>query len=186
MDNLPDVVYFKDRECHFIHVNKSLASQFGLASPAEAIGKTDFDFFLPEHARNAFEDEREIMRTGKPIVGKEEKELWPDGRVTWASTTKMPLHDTSGNIIGTFGVSRDITERERSADSLRESEERFRATFEDAGIGMALVDTHGRAFKTNSAFRKMLGYSEEEVCAMLFTEYTHPDDRDLDWNLYSS
>jgi two-component system, cell cycle sensor histidine kinase and response regulator CckA len=185
MDNLPDVVYFKDWEGRFLQINQAMAERFGLAHPFEAIGKTDFDFFSPEHANAAHEDEMEIIRSGKPIVGKEERETWPDGRATWALTTKMPLRDAGGTIIGTFGVSRDITERKRSAESLRESEERFRATFEDAGIGMALVDTHGKAFKTNSAFRKLLRYSEEEVCSMPFTEYTHPHDRALDWDLYS-
>ncbi len=185
MDNLPDVVYFKDWEGRFLQINQALARRFGLAHPFEAIGKTDFDFFSPEHANVAHEDELEIIRSGRPMVGKEEMETWRDGQITWALTTKMPLRDSGGNIIGTFGISRDITERKQSAESLRESEERFRATFEDAGIGMALVDTHGKAFKTNAAFRKLLGYSEEEVCSMPFTEYTHPHDRALDWDLYS-
>ena len=127
----------------------------------------------------------EILRTGQPMVGKEEKGIWPDGHVTWVSTTKMPLRDANGNIIGTFGVSRDITERKRAEEALRESEERFRATFENAGIGMALVDMQGHPLKSNAALRQMLGYSEEELSRMVFTEYTHPDDRDLDWRLFS-
>ncbi len=69
--------------------------------------------------------------------------------------------------------------------SLRESEERFRATFENAGVGMALVDLQGHPIKSNPALRQMLGYSEEELSRMAFTEFTHPDDRDLDWGLFS-
>jgi signal transduction histidine kinase len=80
-----------------------------LGSADEAIGKSDFDFFGEEHARPAFEDEQEIMRTGRPIIGKTEKETWLDGHVTWALTSKMPLYDDHGQIIGTFGVSKDIT-----------------------------------------------------------------------------
>jgi PAS domain S-box-containing protein len=185
MDNLPDVVYFKDWEGRFLQINQSLARRFGLANPVEAIGKTDFDFYLPEHAMPAQADELEIIRSGKPIVGKEEKEVWPDGRVTWVFTTKMPLRDAGGRIVGTFGVSRDITDRKQAAELLRESEERFRATFEDAGIGMALVDMEGRSFKTNAMLRRMLGYSDEEFSRLAFTEFTHPDDRNLDWEQFS-
>ena len=185
MDNLPDVIYFKDRESRFTRINKALAKQHGLSDPAQAVSKTDFDFFTAEHAQEAYKDELDIIRTGQPIVGKEEKETWADGHITWVSSTKMPLLDVSGNVTGTFGISRDITGRKRAEESLRESEERFRATFENAGIGMALVDMEGRPFKTNAALRQMLDYSEEELSRTPFTEYTHPDDRGLDWGLYS-
>jgi two-component system, sensor histidine kinase and response regulator len=113
MDNLPDVIYFKDRESRFTRINKAHAKEFGLNDPAQAVGKTDFDFFTGEHAQQAFADEQEIIRTGQPMLAKEEKETWPDGRETWVSTTKMPLRDANGNILGTFGVSRDITERKQ-------------------------------------------------------------------------
>ncbi|MFZ0964579.1 MAG: PAS domain S-box protein, partial [Terriglobia bacterium] len=118
MDNLPDVIYFKDRESRFTRINRAHAKQFGLSDPAQAAGKTDFDFFTAEHAQPAYADEQEIIRTGQPMVGKEEKETWPDGRVTWVSTTKMPLRDAHGNILGTFGVSRDITDRKRAETQL--------------------------------------------------------------------
>jgi PAS domain S-box-containing protein len=114
MDNLPDVIYFKDRESRFTRINKALAKSFGLSDPVQAMGKTDFDFFTDEHAQQAFADEQEIIRTGQPMLGKEEKETWPDGHVTWASSTKMPLRDARGNIIGTFGVSRDVSERKQA------------------------------------------------------------------------
>jgi PAS domain S-box-containing protein len=109
MDHLPDSIWFKDTSSRFLRVNKSLARFFGLADPAEAVGKTDFDFFTEEHARPRFADEQEVMRTGQPVVGKEEWETWPDGRDRWVSTTKMPFYDKDGKVIGTFGVSRDIT-----------------------------------------------------------------------------
>jgi PAS domain S-box-containing protein len=118
MEAFPDHIYFKDRESRFIRVNKAMAAVFKLQDPADAIGKTDFDFFLPEHARQAFEDEKQIMRTGESLVGREEKETWPDGSVTWASTTKLPLRDASGTIIGTFGLSRDITDRKAAEQAL--------------------------------------------------------------------
>jgi signal transduction histidine kinase len=74
------------------------------------VGKSDFDVFSEEHARPAFEDEQNIIRTGVPIIGKVEKEVWIDGRPdSWALTTKMPLHGRDGKIIGTFGITKDIS-----------------------------------------------------------------------------
>jgi len=117
MDNLPDAVYFKDTESRFIRINKTQANRFGL-DPAQAVGKSDFDFFTEEHARPAYEDEQEIIRTGQPLLNLEEKETWPDRPDTWVATTKLPLRDHAGNIIGTFGVSRDITDRKRAEEAL--------------------------------------------------------------------
>ena len=119
IDSVPDSIYFKDSDSRFIRVNKALANAFGLDDPAQAVGKSDFDFFTADHAQSAFTDEQEIIRTGQAMMVKEEKETWPDGRVTWASSTKMPLRDSNGNIVGTFGISRDITRRRRTEEELR-------------------------------------------------------------------
>ncbi len=123
MDNVPDNIYFKDANSRFTKINRALTRGFGLDDPAKALGKTDFDFFTEEHARPAFEDEQEIMRSGRPLVAKEEEETWSDGKVRWVSTTKMPLRDEKGKVIGTFGVSRDITDRKRAEQQLKRTAE---------------------------------------------------------------
>jgi len=128
MDNIPDVIYFKDTDSRFTRINKAHADLFGLSDPEQAEGKTDFDFFTDEHAQQAYADEQEIVRSGQPLVGIEEKETWPDGRETWVSTTKMPLRDGQGQIIGTFGISRDMTERKRG----EEQRQRYAAELERA------------------------------------------------------
>jgi PAS domain S-box-containing protein len=121
LNNLPDRIYFKDEKSRFIRISKAVAEQFKLKSFKEGIGKTDFDFFAPEHASVALKDEQEIMRTGESILGKVEKEILPDGSVTWAFTSKFPLKDKRGRIVGNFGISRDITEQKRAEEKLQQA-----------------------------------------------------------------
>jgi PAS domain S-box-containing protein len=113
MDYTPDSIYFKDRDSRFIRISRALAQRFGLEDPAQAVGRSDFDFFSREHAQQAFEDEQAILREGRPIT-KEERETWADRPDTWVTTTKVPLKDASGQPVGTFGISRDITARKRA------------------------------------------------------------------------
>lgn len=163
MDNMPDSIYFKDLDSRFTRINRALADAFGLGDPSEAIGKTDADFFTEEHARQAYEDEQEVIRTGQAMVGKREKETWPGGRETWVSTTKVPLRDDAGRIIGTFGMSRNITERIRADQALRESEDLLRATLESTADGILVVDEKGRVTHTNARFAQMWGIPEKLI-----------------------
>ncbi len=114
LDTIPDSLYFKDRESRFLRISRAQAGRFGLANPDDAIGKSDADIFTEEHARQAMADERRIMETGQPMVARVEKLTWPDRDDTWVSSTKMPLRDNDGQIVGTFGISRDITELKRT------------------------------------------------------------------------
>ncbi len=100
-----------------------MAQRFGLTDPSEAIGKTDRDFFTQPHAAQARKDEEALMDSGEPILELEEQETWPDGRVTWAATTKMPLRNEKGELVGTFGISRDITQRRQAEMALVEAKE---------------------------------------------------------------
>ena len=109
MDYSPDYIYFKDKKSRFIRISKTMAKAFGFGSPEKAIGKSDFDIFTDEHARPAYNDEMEIIKTGKPIKNKIEKETREGGKVSWVTTTKMPLVSEDGEIIGTFGISSDIS-----------------------------------------------------------------------------
>jgi PAS domain S-box-containing protein len=119
MDSIPDSVYFKDLDNRFIRVNRATAIKFGFTDPQELIGKSDFDFFAPEVARLGDDQEKEIIRTGIPVIGDEEMEVWPNKPATWISTTKMALKDEKGVIIGTFGVVRDITDRKRQEEEIK-------------------------------------------------------------------
>jgi PAS domain S-box-containing protein/putative nucleotidyltransferase with HDIG domain len=117
LDNIPDAVYFKDKRNRIIKVNKFYAKGVGL-NPEEIVGKSDFDFFPYDQAKKMFEDDNYVLRTGKPIVGKIERTLLPDGSWNQVITTKIPMYDREGKIIGTMGITRDMTayahlERER-------------------------------------------------------------------------
>ena len=119
MDNVPAYIYFKDRESRFIRINNAHAQSLGLNDAGQAVGKTDFNFFTDEHAKQTYEDEQLIIETGQ-LISKEERETRYDFPDTWVSTTKMPLRDKDDNIIGTLGISVDITERKRAEKKLGE------------------------------------------------------------------
>ena len=111
MEHITDSIYFKDLDSKFIRINKACTEKFKMTDPDEAVGKTDFDIFTEEHAKQAYEDEQRIIRTGKPIVNIEEKETYENKEDRWASTSKLPWYDENGNIIGIFGITRDITDK---------------------------------------------------------------------------
>lgn len=119
MDNIPDAIYLKDLNSRFLIINKGCAEKHGFISPEDAIGKTDFDSFSEEHARQAFKDEQNIIKTGKPIINIVEKETWADKEDRWVSTTKIPVFNKKGSIVGTFGITRDITDMKKNEDKIK-------------------------------------------------------------------
>ncbi len=121
--NVPDNVYFKDRNSRFLAVSASMLRFLGRTTQSEVIGRTDYDFFSADHADPAFADEQLILGTGRGIVGKMEKETWPDGRISWAMTSKMPLRNEQGEVIGTFGLSRDMTLQKQAEEALQAAKE---------------------------------------------------------------
>jgi PAS domain S-box-containing protein len=146
----PDIIYFKDRECRFLRINQGFTRRLGLSDPSEALGKTDFDFFGGQHAPEAYADEQQIMATGQPMIDKEEREDWKDGRVTWVSSTKLPTRDGAGKIIGIMGISRDITERKQFEARLFQSQ-KMETVGKLAG---------GVAHEFNSIMTAIIGQSE--------------------------
>jgi PAS domain S-box-containing protein len=159
LDNSPDNIYFKDTQSRFVKASKLLARQFGVASPDEMEGKTDFDFFDEAHARPAFEDEQEVIRTGLPMIAKEEREVWKDEHVTWVSSTKMPWFDSAGKIIGIIGISRDITPQKLAEKQLRQ----LSSAVERSPVSIVITDRAGNIEYVNPKFMAVSGYSLEEV-----------------------
>jgi PAS domain S-box-containing protein len=173
MDIIPDNIYFKDLESRFIRCNKSQAQHLGLENPEEASGKTDFDFFSEEHAQQAYNDEQIITKQGITIF-KEEKETWPDHDDTWVSTRKAPLFDLEGNIIGTLGISRDITEKKKIEEALVASEERFRTIVNSTDEGIGIVDTNEVFTFTNPAAERIFGSKKNGLIGHSLFEFIAP------------
>ncbi|HEV2435985.1 MAG TPA: PAS domain-containing protein [Verrucomicrobiae bacterium] len=121
LDNVPDRIYFKDTQSRFIKLSKSLAHRLGVQNPASAIGKTDFDFIRSESATEYHQDEQWVMQTGEPLINKLERQILPNGEIGWTSTTKVPLRDPAGKVVGLVGINRDITEQKRAEEALRQA-----------------------------------------------------------------
>jgi PAS domain S-box-containing protein len=161
MDAIPDNIYFKDRQGRFLLINRAKAVRSGLASPDEAAGKTDFDFFTREHAEAAMAAEQSIIRTGEPRVDVEERLVWPDGAETWVSSTKVPLRNSQGEIIGTLGISRDITEHHRIQAALQRERDRLRTLIDNLPDLIFIKDEHCRFLTVNRPLARMYGCDDE-------------------------
>ncbi|HXT09982.1 MAG TPA: PAS domain-containing protein [Candidatus Angelobacter sp.] len=135
LNNIPDRIYFKDTQSRFVKISKALAERLGLSHPDDAIGKTDFDFFHPaEKAREFYEDEQRIIKTGEPLINKTEKKVLPNGDIAWTSTTKVPLRNREGAVVGIVGINRDITELKVAEQKIEAIHRELREASRQAGM----------------------------------------------------
>lgn len=162
MDATPDRIYFKDLESRFVRNNLAQARLLGASSPDECVGKTDFDYFSKEHAEHARADEIEIIRTGRAIVGKVERITLRDGTTSWVSTTKLPWRDAQGKIIGTFGLTRDITETKNAEEKLIEERNLLRTIIDHLPSRIYVKDLESRYVLNNRAHLASLGAATQE------------------------
>lgn len=179
MLNIPDFVYFKDNNSQFIRISKSMVKLFQAESTEDLIGKSDFDFHSKEHAQKAFNEEREIMTTLKPVLDHVVHEQFDDGREQWVSTTKMPLFDDLGDVVGVWGISKIVTELKQAeiianekaneADTLRkkveaqDNEYKALATAININTLVAHYSTKGILISANNAMLELLGKSSIDV-----------------------
>ncbi len=176
MANLPDRIYFKDIESRFTRISRAVAEQFKLGHPREAIGLTDREFFTPEHAEATRLDEASIMASGEPILGKIERETLPDGSVTWALTSKLPLRNRQGRIIGNFGISRDITVIKKIEEQLESERNLLRSLIDNLPDYIYVKDLEGRYLLDNIAHRRWLGAgAEKEVIGRRVSDFFPPE-----------
>ncbi|MEM1068677.1 MAG: response regulator, partial [Planctomycetota bacterium] len=140
----------------FIRLSQSCAEKFGCSDPREALGKSDADFFTKDHARKALDDERRIMETGEPILAEIEYETYEGGRETWCSTTKVPLKDQSGRVIGTFGISRDVTSQIQAEHELARERDLLKTIINNVPDLIYVKDRAGRFVTANAALLQLL------------------------------
>lgn len=163
MANVPANIYFKDLSSRFIRVNKSQATWLGRGDPSDFIGKTDHDFFEKEHADEALVDEKKIIDTGQPIVGYVERELLPSGEEAWVLTTKMPFRDRKGRIIGTFGISNNVSELVKAQQALERERNTMRSLIDTIPDHVYIRDSSGVFEVVNKAFAKFVGKEDPDV-----------------------
>jgi PAS domain S-box-containing protein len=173
LDHSPDPIYFKDAESRFIKCGRAISRHLGITYASEALGKTDFDFYTEEHARPAFECEQRIIRTGQPVIGLVEKETWPDGRETWVLTSKMPLRDKQGMIIGTFGITKDITKLKQAERELEKEKELLAVTLRSIGDGVITTDVNERIVLFNQVAERLTGWTAEQAAGRNLSEVFH-------------
>jgi PAS domain S-box-containing protein len=120
MDNMPDTIYIKDNECRFLDGNPFQVSVTKAGTHANLLGKTDFDFYPRDIAEIFYKDDKHVLKTGKPVINKEEIGFDADGNIRVKSTTKVPFRDKEGNILGLVGIGRDITRQKEAEEKLKE------------------------------------------------------------------
>ncbi|HVE58875.1 MAG TPA: PAS domain S-box protein, partial [Pyrinomonadaceae bacterium] len=161
MDNIPDAIYFKDTESRYLRVSKNTHLK-GIMSTEEAIGKTGFDFYSEDCAREAFEDDQRIVQTGEPLINKEEMEVFPDGSEGWVLTTKVPILDKAGKVTGIVGISRDITERKKIEEA-----------FKRETSLVELLKTVAIAANESESVEDALQICLDKVCRLMKWQYGH-------------
>ena len=162
MDNIPDSIYFKDVESRFTRLNQTQATLLGCERVEEALGKTDFDFFAPEHAEMFYADEQNIIASGQPLVGKVERIMRADGRVKWMSTTKVPLFDANGRVYGIVGVSRNIDDLVRAQAERDEQRRRLQAVLDAIPDYIIFKDRHSAFQLCNKPVLDLFGVDSLE------------------------
>ncbi len=171
IDSIPALVYVKDISGRFLIANRAISEFMGADSPDELIGKSDFDFYPENIAQTFYNAEKEIINSEEPLENVIESFTLKDKKY-WLNTSKKPLRNLAGEVIGIVGVGHDITDIKEIELKLRESEERYAAVVQQAVEGIYLIDPETKkVLESNESFQKMLGYSPEELCQCLVYDF---------------
>jgi PAS domain S-box-containing protein len=185
IDNLPDLVYVKDSQSRKIISNMADWQASGGKTEKDVIGKTDFDTYPTELAEDYWAIDRTVIDSGISNINREEHGLDSQGNPVWILSSKVPLRDGQGKVVGLVGIGRDISERKLAEQALRESEQKYRLLVDNASE--AIVVAQGGILKfANRTASDITGYSEQELTSRPFPEFIHPDDRGMVIERYMS
>jgi len=172
IDNIPDAIYSKDLNYCKTLANETEVRYMGATSEAEVLGKDDFAFYPGELAEKFLEDDKQVVESGMPILNREEFIFDEQGKKRWLLSSKIPLREKGGEIVGIVGIGRDITDRKLVEEALRESEEKYRSLFQHLTTGFALheviQDSEGkpidyRFLQINPSFEAMTGLKSGDI-----------------------
>lgn len=182
LDNIPQNVFWKDRDGVYLGCNENFAEAAGVSSPGEVVGKTDYDLAWTRDEADYFREvDKRVIETNSSEVGIVESAHWADGSVRKLETNKLPLHDDDGNVIGVLGTYQDITDRWEQDKAIRKSEQKYRTLAEHSLQGLTILTDDGLAY-VNNAFAEMVGYTVDELLRMSIEEVWglfHPEDREV-------
>ena len=156
VDNLPDIIFVKDPQSRFVVTNTACAQQLGASRPEEVLGKSDADFVTPELAAQYRADEQALMQSGQPVHHEERTQHKTLGEMRWSLTTKLPLKDATGRVVGLLGIARDITRLKDSEEALARERLLLRALIDNLPDAIYAKDTAGRKTLVNPADLKNL------------------------------
>ncbi|WP_193336996.1 diguanylate cyclase [Devosia beringensis] len=159
LTNAPDMAYVKDRHGRFAAANLATAKLFGFEDAKRVIGKDNYAFQPAERARQQLEAEQQILQSGTPQLGLEEQVTEADGIVRWYATSKVPLHDRHGTIIGLAGVSRDITAKRQLEQDLVFSRDTLSHALAEMTGGLAMYDSAGTLLLCNEQYREAFPFT---------------------------
>jgi len=177
IDNIPDSIYSKDLACRKTLANLTEARYLGVKSEADVLGKDDFDIYPKELAEKFFADDQLVLQTGEPVLNREEYILDEKQQKHWLLTSKLPLRNQEGRIIGLVGIGRDITERKQAEEENQRERAFFDQLVESAPEGIAIADTQGRIMRVNAEFVRMFGYGVDEVVGQYLDDLVAPPAR---------
>ena len=177
IDNIPDSIYSKDLACRKTLVNSAEVRYIGAKSEADVLGKSDFDIYPQELAEKFFADDQLVIQTGEPVLNREEYIFDEKQQKRWLLTSKLPLQNQDGRIIGLVGIGRDITERKHAEEETQRERAFFDQLVETAPEGIAIDDPQGRVMRVNAEFVRMFGYGVDEAVGQCIDDLVAPPAR---------
>ncbi len=178
-DNIPQRIFWKDRNSVYVGCNKPFGLDFGYEDPSDVVGKTDYEHASAAYADRFRADDREVMESGRPKINYEQAQIRPDGSQAWLITNKVPMFDREGQVIGVLGTYEDITERRRAEETLRKSEERYRSAIENMGDVFYRTNARGVIVMASPSAAGVLGYDSIDELRGKPVEsfWMYPDER---------